>query len=133
MVCIYCQGHTSVTNSRKQRGGQAIWRRRLCGNCGAIFTTSESADLSASLMIEKHGGALIPFSRDSLFFSIASSCGHRKVSAATDASELTNTIVQKLLKQKLAIIPADTIKKISVETLERFDPIASTYYKAYFC
>jgi transcriptional repressor NrdR len=132
MLCIYCQGHTSVTNSRKQRSGQAIWRRRLCGKCGAIFTTSEAADLSASLMVEKQDGTLNPFSRDNLFFSIVSSCGHRKSSAATDASALTDTIVQNLLKQKLAIIPTTLIKNISTDTLERFDSAASTYYKAYF-
>lgn len=131
MHCIYCKGPTSVTNSRKQRGGQSIWRRRLCGKCGATFTTIESTDLASSLMVETKKGELLPFSRDILFFSIATSCGHRK-NAISEAAALADTVITKLLAQEQAIITTGSLISTTQDTLQHFDAVAATYYKAYF-
>lgn len=132
MICIYCKGDTAVTNSRKQRGGQSIWRRRHCTACGTIFTSIEQADLSASIRIETSRQELVPFSRDTLFYSIAASCGHRKQSALTDASSLTDTVIHKLLLLHTPLISSATISSTAAQVLKNFDQAAYTYYLAYY-
>lgn len=82
-------------------------------------------------MVEDKSGELIPFSRDTLFFSIATSCGHRK-SATADAAALTDTIIRKLLAQSQAVLPLTTLKRLAHGTLSNFDVAAATYYQAYF-
>lgn len=58
MVCIYCSGETQVINSRPQKRLNNIWRRRKCTACEGIFTTSESPDLTSSLVVIKGGPGL---------------------------------------------------------------------------
>jgi transcriptional repressor NrdR len=41
MICRYCDGHTKVTDTRKQGKGDLIKRRRACYSCGKRFTTYE--------------------------------------------------------------------------------------------
>lgn len=82
-------------------------------------------------MIETKKGELLPFSRDILFFSIATSCGHRK-NAIPEASALTDTIVTKLLTQGQAIITTESLVSATHDTLQHFDAVAATYYRAYF-
>ncbi|MGB4759305.1 MAG: hypothetical protein WBP26_04580 [Candidatus Saccharimonadales bacterium] len=82
-------------------------------------------------MVETKHGVLLPFSRDTLFLSVATSCGHRK-DAITDAIALVDTIVAKLLAQKQAIIASSALIGITLDTLRHFDSVAATYYKAYF-
>lgn len=108
-----------------------VWRRRLCKNCGAIFTSNESVDLSTSLAVRSGNGPVSPFSRDKLFVSILRSVGHR-TSPLEDASALTATIVGKLLHSTAdaAIEPAQ-IRDMAYETLKRFDTAASVQYQAY--
>ena len=91
MVCIYCGGNTRVTNSRSSKKNPGIWRRRHCDNCNAIFTTSESPDLSVSISVIKREGSLETFSIDDLYVSIFKSLSHRR-EALNDARHLTNTI-----------------------------------------
>ena len=131
MVCIYCSGKTKVNNSRSQRSGLATWRRRECKTCGAVFTTTESADLEAALRVETKKGELVPLVRDKLFYSLVLSCGHRK-SPVDDSSALTDTIIHKILRQNSAIITTAEIKKTALQTLQGFDAAAATYYSAYF-
>ena len=132
MICIYCPGDTKVTNSRAQRGGKAIWRRRHCTVCGTIFTTNEVPDLNATIRVQKQNEELEPFSRDVLFYSIAASCGHRKQSALTDAAALTDTVITLLLSERSALITTDDLRTMVLLTLERFDKAAASYYRAYF-
>lgn len=132
MVCIYCSSATHVTNSRHQRRGNAIWRRRECLDCGAIFTSREQADLSASLRIEDaFKKKLSPFVRDRLFLDIYDSCRHRD-SALADAAALTQTIIDKLVAtNKSGLITRDDIIVTALAVLKNFDDAAATFYHAY--
>jgi len=131
MKCIYCGGKTKVNNSRSQRSGLATWRRRECKACGAIFTTTESADLEAAVRVETKNGDIMPFQRDKLFYSLVLSCGHRK-SSVDDSSALADTIIHKLLQQNTAVVTTAEIKTVTLQTLQNFDAAAATYYQAYF-
>ena len=134
MVCIYCGGATYITNSRQQRKLNRKWRRRKCQTCGQLFTTIESMQENTSLMIDKSPAEprFLPFSRDNLFVSIYKCCGHRST-ALSDASLITDTIISRLLPiVEKSCIPLPLIQQQAYITLKRFDPLAATYYKAYY-
>ena len=70
MKCPFC-GHddTQVKDSRPTEDNSAIRRRRLCGNCGARFTTFERIQLR-ELTVVKSNGQREPFERDKLLRSM---------------------------------------------------------------
>jgi transcriptional repressor NrdR len=131
MVCLYCDSPTEVKNSRQQRQGTYIWRRRKCKKCDSIFTTREFIALDEALMVATSGSEIEPFSRDKLFLAIYESCKHRSTGLA-DATALTQTIIGQLVKtQHGGKLPADTIARYTHTALRRFDPTAATFYAAY--
>jgi transcriptional regulator NrdR family protein len=86
-----------------------------------ILTTEESESYET-----------MPFSRDRLFTSIYDCCKHRPT-AIDDASELTRTIISKLLKDTQgAAISKDSVRAISYTVLKHFDKFAANYYLAYY-
>jgi len=130
MVCIYCGGSTKVTNSRKQKRTNAIWRRRSCNSCGGVFTTIESTDYSTALIVNSSGDHTA-FLRDKLFVSVYESCKHKK-NAQLSATMLTDTIIKQLYPLiKDASLSVDAIRSITQQTLLRFDEAAGVHYKAY--
>lgn len=132
MVCIYCGAPTAVTNSRKQRRSNSIWRRRKCVSCLSIFTTEEHTGLSQSLMVEDKDGTLVPFRRDQLFISLYESCKHRP-SALPDATSLTQLVIRNLIQDQrhTALLTRNSIVQACQTVLLRFDQPAATMYQAY--
>lgn len=131
MVCTYCGGETTVSNSRLKKKLNNVWRRRECLDCGAVFTTSESTDFFRSLSVTD-GKHLQPFSRDKLFISIHDSVRHRKT-ATSDATGLTDTVISKLRPLIAAgCIQKQDIIKTSELVLRRFDRVAAVHYTAYY-
>lgn len=130
MVCIYCGGNTQVTNSRPQKRMNAVWRRRQCKQCQAIFTTTEAADLTLGWRVQ-NDTALEPFSRDNLFTSVYESLKHRKT-ALNDASSLTDTIISRCLPKvsHATLLRTDLVTQ-AAQVLERFDGVAATHYRAF--
>lgn len=130
MVCIYCGSDTQVVNSRHQKRVNQVWRRRKCAACGAIFSTTEGANTSQALSVQKSNG-LEPFSRDMLFISVYDSLRHRKTAQA-DATALTNTIISTLTPlADNAVIDRDVITTVTTTVLQRFDKPAATSYRAF--
>lgn len=131
MVCVYCGSETHVNNSRHQKRVNQVWRRRICKNCGATFTTHETADLASALRVKNRGGKLSPLSRDKLLLSLYKSLGHRRT-ALSDASGLCDTILAKVAKTaQNGVIEATSIIQTATVTLNRFDTAASTHYQAF--
>ncbi len=132
MVCIYCGAPTQVKNSRLKRRSNHIWRRRACNDCGSVFTTEESPELAALLLVR--GGPsskLAPFSRDRLFLSIYRSCEHRPT-ALSDATNLTQTVIAIVGGNHSAeAIETTTIAKMVYDTLKPFDALAANLYAVY--
>ncbi len=129
MVCLYCQSETRVTNSRPQKRTNSVWRRRHCQSCGALFSTTESVDLSQSIKY-KALHDLEPFSRDVLFISVYESLRHRKT-ALDDATALVDTIITELLRQQSGSISREHVIVGCRAVLKRFDSVAFTHYTAY--
>lgn len=132
MVCIYCDSarKTSVTNSRSSTKTISTWRRRECKDCHAIITTREAVDLEAALRVNSPAG-LQAFQRDRLFLDVYKSLSHRK-SALTDAAELTDTIINQLLRLHAnGVIERDLLRSTSYDTIRRFDSSAGVAYAAH--
>ncbi len=128
MVCIYCEGETSVTNSRKQKRNNQIWRRRKCEACGAVFTSHEAIDLSSALMVDS--GRSTPFASDIIFTEVLLALQDRK-DCYLAAREVTSTVIRELLK--LPGVPRIEPKQISQATakvLKRLDKRAYLRYLA---
>jgi transcriptional regulator NrdR family protein len=74
---------------------------------------------------------LKPFSRDHLFLSVYNSCKHR-ANAVSEASSLTQTIINKLVSERPdGIIDSKEIAKQTYLVLKHFDQAAATVYAAY--
>lgn len=114
-----------------QQRSHRVWRRRECMECGATFTTEESALYEAAWAVQGSDGALKPFSRDKLFISLYKSCQHRS-SALEDASDLADTIIKKLASGvEDGRLWAGTISQVVLVALSRFDKAASVHYQAF--
>jgi transcriptional regulator NrdR family protein len=132
MVCTYCGGTTSVTNSRHQKRANQVWRRRRCDHCQSVVTTVEGLDYAASMSLKTASGVLRPFQRDILFISVYDSLRHRKT-AVSDAEALTATILRSLPATFTTDRAVDRTKLIELvtSTLGRFDKAAAVQYGAF--
>jgi transcriptional regulator NrdR family protein len=136
MVCVYCNGALTVSNSRPQKNHNQIWRRRPCRACGAVFTAIESIDLSKSLVVLKtpqnaSKPELQSFDRDKLFISLYESLRHR-ATAASDARGLCDTTIAHIIKKAAdGKIDDRTIIQLAANTLQKFDKAAATHYVAF--
>jgi transcriptional regulator NrdR family protein len=131
MKCIYCEGNTSVTNSRHQKRSNAVWRRRQCTNCGSVFTTHELADFSGSWRFIDKDGAMEPFIREKLLLGLYDSLKHRPT-ALEDATELTNTAISVLSPILTdGFIAREQIIETCGTILNNFDTTAAVHYRAF--
>jgi len=129
MICPYCKNSTKVTNSRSRAKATQIWRRRTCKNCNQSWTTQEVIDLSTTHRVVGVNNHLEPFSRDKLFLSIKDACAHR-ISALSDATALTDTVLAQVLLQNSAHLTKSTISDITAIVITRFDKTAGAVYQA---
>ena len=131
MKCIYCGAETQVTNSRHQKRVNQVWRRRKCQECGAVFSTHESAAYDAAWRVRTAQGVLQPFNQNKLLVSLYKSLEHR-TSALGDADALTSTIMGKLLATaQNGLLDRSDIVRTALEILKRFDTPASVHYAAF--
>ncbi len=95
MLCPFCGSEdTQVKDSRPAEDGAAIRRRRLCGACGARFTTFERVQLR-EITIVKRSGRKSVFDRDKLERSFQIALRKRDVNADEVARSI-NDIVRQL-------------------------------------
>jgi transcriptional regulator NrdR family protein len=131
MVCVQCNGDTRVINSRPQKRNNQVWRRRQCVKCDLIFSTEETAQYESIWLVMDSHGTYSPFLPNKLLLSLYQSCQHRQT-ALSDATALTETIIQKLRPQCIdGVISSKTVAQVSQVALNRFDRPASVYYGAH--
>lgn len=130
MLCPYCASRTQVTNSRSHTSDQAVWRRRSCKSCNAVWTTDETYDLSKTHRVSKPSQKRSEvFQRDVLFMSIWKALQHRK-KALNEATALTDTIIMRVLALKQPIITTSDIKNAAHKILSNFEHTAAAVYIA---
>jgi transcriptional repressor NrdR len=83
MKCPFCSFQDSkVVDSRPDKGGAAIRRRRECESCGKRFTTHERVEQILPLILKKDGRRE-PFDRMKVIAGIQKACEKRPVSVET--------------------------------------------------
>ena len=80
MKCPYC-GYSDdrVLDTREQKDGESIRRRRECLECKARFSTVETISLSLPFVIKKDGRRE-PFAREKILKGLQAACQKRPVS-----------------------------------------------------
>lgn len=130
MICIHCGNpKTSVTNSRPHKKRPSVWRRRSCPQCGAVFTTQETIDVSDQLAVTHTDGSKSAFSVPVLMLSLSTVLQHR-ANQAEDAFWLSQTIAEKLYVSELAPLETADIIQAAYKVLDHYDPAAAMQYGA---
>lgn len=123
MRCPFCAHEdTQVKDSRPSEDRAAIRRRRLCGACGARFTTFERVQLR-ELTVVKRSGRRAPFDRDKLERSINIATRKRPIEPER-IERMVSGIVRRLESLGESDIPAETIGTLVMEGLANIDQVA---------
>ena len=123
MKCPYCKyTESKVIDSRPTVDGESIRRRRICQQCGKLFTTSETIE-SRSLMVIKKDGSRQQYDREKLMRGILKACQKRPVTKA-QMDDLLSNIEKELYDQQEDEVSSMTIGEMVVERLIDIDEVA---------
>ena len=131
MRCIKCNSlEDRVIDSRSNKDGFSIRRRRECLDCGYRFTTYEQVERSHMLVI-KRDGTREPFKTEKLLGGLIKACEKRPVSLETlekAVDEISNSITASELKE----IPTSSIGLKVMNQLQKIDPVAFVRYASVY-
>ena len=131
MVCPFClHTKTDIYNSRQTKKLNQVWRRRRCLDCGNVFTTSESIDLSSVIKI-KNKGTAAPYKQGVLLASLLKACDHRadQASAAFYLLHICEESLQKSARNQT--VTTAQVAQTVAQIIERFDTAAWAKYCSY--
>ena len=131
MRCPFCGNEdTQVKDSRPTEDNAAIRRRRVCGNCGARFTTFERVQLR-ELTVVKSAGDREPFDREKLMRSMRIALRKRPVEAER-LERVVNSIVRQLESSGETEIPSKQVGEMAMHALSQLDQIAYIRYASVY-
>ena len=131
MLCPFCGSEdTQVKDSRPAEDGAAIRRRRLCGACGARFTTFERVQLR-EITIVKRSGRKSVFDRDKLERSFQIALRKRDVNADEVARSI-NDIVRQLESYSEGDVPSNLVGELVMKALAALDQVAYVRYASVY-
>ena len=131
MLCPFCGSEdTQVKDSRPAEDGSAIRRRRLCGACGARFTTFERVQLR-EITIVKRSGRRSVFDRDKLERSFQIALRKRDVNA-DDIARSINEIVRQMESHPGGDVPSAQVGELVMEALSELDQVAYVRYASVY-
>ena len=124
MRCPYCNSTDSqVKDSRPDTEDSVIRRRRVCGACGAKFTTVERVQMR-DLIVKKNDGRVEPFDREKLKRSIKIACRNRDV-GDEQIERLVSSIGRRLEGETTDdTITTEQVGQMVADSLLNLDPIA---------
>lgn len=123
MRCPNCgQSEDRVLDTREQKDGEAIRRRRECLNCKARFTTLETTTLSYPWVIKKDGRRE-PFSREKILKGIQAACQKRPI-GQSQIEGMVDRISQWVLTSSENEISAQEIGLRIMHELRPLDGVA---------
>jgi transcriptional repressor NrdR len=123
MKCPFCQHEdTQVLDTRVSEEGDAVRRRRRCGDCDKRFTTYERVELSMPIIVKKNGSRS-EYESSKLRGSLMLALRKRPVSAqAIDAA--VASIEEKLLNSGQREVESGHVGELVMQELKRLDKIA---------
>ncbi|MGC6452470.1 MAG: transcriptional regulator NrdR [Candidatus Puniceispirillaceae bacterium] len=123
MLCPFCGSEdTQVKDSRPAEDGAAIRRRRLCGACGARFTTFERVQLR-EITIVKRSGRKSVFDREKLERSFEIALRKREVDGDTVGKSISD-IVRQLESYPDGDVPSEHVGELVMRALMELDQVA---------
>ncbi len=131
MLCPFCSSEdTQVKDSRPAEDGNAIRRRRLCGECGARFTTFERVQLR-EINVVKRSGRRSVFDRDKLERSFQIALRKRDVDS-DDMARSINEIVRQLESHPEGDVPSAQVGELVMDALSHLDKVAYVRYASVY-
>ena len=123
MRCPKCAGiDDKVVDSRSNRDGLLIRRRRECLKCGTRFTTYEEI-YHEKLRVKKRDGQYEEFDRRKLLAGIEKACEKRPVSTETIES-VADRVISELENEYGREVPSMKIGERVMEHLRKLDAVA---------
>ena len=123
MKCPYCKySESKVIDSRPTVDGESIRRRRACLNCGKRFTTYETVESSA-LMVIKKDGSRQQYDRAKIMRGIRVACEKRPVTTA-QMEDLCMDMERQLYSHTENEVPSKEIGEMILERLVEIDEVA---------
>lgn len=123
MKCPYC-GHNEdrVLDTREQKDGEVIRRRRECLQCKSRFSTIENLSLVYPYVIKKDGRRE-PFSREKILKGLQAACQKRPVSLAQIES-IVDRIGIWIINRGEKEIPSKLIGRKVMNEIRQLDDVA---------
>jgi len=123
MKCPFCgYPDTRVVDSRLNKEGNAIRRRRECSRCERRCTTFERVEEALPLVIKKDGRRQ-PFDRLKVIAGIQRACEKRPVSIAT-IEKIVDQIERQLQESGEREVESSRIGQAVMEALHGLDQVA---------
>ena len=123
MKCPFCNNLDSkVVDSRPDKGGSAIRRRRECEQCGKRFTTHERIEEMLPQVCKKDGRRE-PFDRFKIINGIVKACEKRPISKS-DVELLVDRLETRLQESSEREISTTTIGEWVMKELHGMDEVA---------
>ncbi|RII27149.1 MAG: transcriptional regulator NrdR [Geobacter sp.] len=123
MKCPFCSfADSKVVDSRPDKGGADIRRRRECESCGKRFTTHERVEDILPLVVKKDGRRE-PFDRLKLIAGIQKACEKRPVSAEA-IERMVDRLETRLQESSEKEVPSTTIGEWVMNELHALDQVA---------
>ena len=131
MICPFCGNEdTQVKDSRPAEDGGAIRRRRLCGKCGARFTTFERVQIREITLVKRDGRKSV-FDREKLERSFDIALRKRDVEAEAVAMAI-NDIVRQLESHADGDVPSARVGELVMAALYKLDQVAYVRYASVY-
>ena len=123
MKCPGCSGmENKVIDSRLNKEGDVIRRRRECLSCTDRFTTYEKLERSLPLLIKKDGRRE-EFDREKIISGVRKACQKRPVSTK-DIEDLVDRVEQHLQDLGEKEIPAVKVGEKVIQEIYNLDDVA---------
>lgn len=123
MKCPFCgYSDSKVVDSRPDKGGSGIRRRRECEQCAKRFTTHERIEEILPLVLKKDGRRE-PFDRLKIISGIKKACEKRPISVE-EIERLVDRLETRLQESSEREIPTTLIGEWVMKELHDMDEVA---------
>jgi transcriptional repressor NrdR len=123
MKCPHCaHNEDRVLDTREQREGELIRRRRECLKCKARFSTVETLSVSFPLIIKKDGRRE-PFSKDKISRGLQAACQKRPIGLA-QLDAVVDRIAHWVIQRGEKEVSANLIGQKVMQELRLLDDVA---------
>lgn len=131
MKCMFCGCEDSkVIDSRHTEDGMSIRRRRECSGCGRRFTTFETIETVAFLVV-KRDGTRQSYDKSKVKNGIIRACEKRPVSMA-QIDAIVNNIEKALYNSLDTEITSQKIGDLVMKELKELDEVAYIRFAAVY-